>query len=84
MLQFFLSLSPLINYSAQKVEGEGGGLVEEPKKWSWCRWGWVKEGEFVGNYVCKSSYQLPKGKKKWLFNKKLDVDLNHQIIKKNI
>ena len=50
---FFFSL---INYCSQKVEGEGQGLVEEPNKWSRCRWGWVEEGEFVGNYVRKSSY----------------------------
>ena len=51
---FYLSL--LNNYSSQKVEGEDGGLVEELKKWSWCRWDWVEEWEFVGNYVHKSSY----------------------------
>ena len=53
---FFFFLFFLINYRSQKVEGEGRGLVEEPKKWSRCRWGWVEEGEFVGNYVRKSSY----------------------------
>ena len=37
------SLSLLNNYSSQKIEGEGGGLVEELKKWSWCRWDWVEE-----------------------------------------